>query len=277
MDPAQKIGYGIVLGIGLATGLAIARYVPAPAPIDLHADDVLRSRVDVSLALHRALHPFAFSVESERGKVVLRGSVDNPLERQLAQRIAGGVDGVNAVDNRITVEPHRARWLGHTAMVGDARDDRALALAVRAQLRWHRVTRGSHIDVSSQLGHVVLRGSVKSLKERDSAQRIATRTEGVRAVDNQIYVRGRATDRGLALLGDAGRNLGDMWITAQVKSALLYESDVSGLDLRVRTRDGVVLLSGVAANRTELDLAGEIAATVRGVRRVDTRDVTLST
>jgi osmotically-inducible protein OsmY len=68
-----------------------------------------------------------------------------------------------------------------------------------------------------------------------------------------------------------------MWITAQVKSALLYESDVSGLDLRVRTRDGVVLLSGVAANRTELDLAGEIAATVRGVRRVDTRDVTLST
>jgi osmotically-inducible protein OsmY len=276
MDPAQKIGYGMVLGVGLATGLAIARYAPAPDPVDLHADDVLRSRVDVSLALHRALQPFAIAVDAEQGRVVLRGSVDDPLERQLAQRIAKSVDGVRGVDNRIVVEPHRARWLGHTAMVGDGRDDRALALAVRAQLRWHRSTRGSRIDVSSQLGHVVLHGSVKTLSERDIAQRIATRTEGVLSVDNQIDVRGRGAARGLALLGDAGRGLGDIWITAQVKSALLYESDVSGLDLRVRTRDGVVPLSGVAANRTELDLAGEIAATVRGVRRVDTHDVRLS-
>jgi osmotically-inducible protein OsmY len=276
MDPGRKFGFGIVLGVGLATGLAIARYVPGPEPTDLHADDVLRSRVDLSIALHRALQPFALDVEAEQGRVVLRGSVDNPLERRLAQRIARSVDGVQAVDNRIVVEPHRARWLGHTAMVGDGRDDRALALAIRAQLRWHRVTRGSSIEVSSQLGHVALQGSVRTLRERDVAQRIATRTEGVQSVDNRVDVRGRGGARGLALLGDAGRNLGDVWITAQVKSALLYEPEVSGLDLRVRTRDGVVLLSGVAANRTELDLAGEIAATVRGVRRVDTRDVTLS-
>jgi osmotically-inducible protein OsmY len=275
MDPAQKIGYGIVLGVGLATGLAIARYAPE-SETAWHADEALRSRVDVSLALHRSLQPFTLRVDVEQGRVLLQGSVDDPLERQLAQRIARSVDGVRAVDNHIAVEPHRARWLGHTAMVGDARGDRALALAVRAQLRWHRVTRGSHIDVHSELGHVVLRGSVRTLSERDIAQRIATRTEGVHSVDNRIDVRGHGAARGLALLGDAGRNLGDIWITAKVKSALLYESDVSGLDLRVRTRDGVVLLSGVATNRTELDLAGEIAATVRGVRRVDTQDVKLS-
>jgi osmotically-inducible protein OsmY len=38
-----------------------------------------------------------------------------------------------------------------------------------------------------------------------------------------------------------------------------------------------VILSGLAANRTEIDLASEIAAAIHGVRRVDTHYVDLST
>jgi hyperosmotically inducible periplasmic protein len=279
MEHASRSGYGLILGIGLAMGFALAQYAPAPAPApSLASDDALRSRVDLSLSLHRALRPFAIDVGVRQGRVVLSGSVDDPMERELAGRIAGGIDGIRVVDNRLVVEPDRARWLVHTAMTGEHDiDDRALQLAVRAQLRWHRSTQDAPILVRSRDRHIVLAGTVDTLRQRDAAQRIAARTVGVQSVDNRLEVRGLGAGAPLAAFGNFGRELADAWITTKVRTALLYESNVRGLDLRVRTSDGVVILSGLAANRTEIDLASEIAAAIHGVRRVDTHYVDLST
>lgn len=60
----------------------------------------------------------------------------------------------------------------------------------------------------------------------------------------------------------------DTWITSKVKSSLLADSAVSGLDITVETNQGVVSLSGVVTTDAERDKAVEIAKGIKGVTSV---------
>ena len=60
----------------------------------------------------------------------------------------------------------------------------------------------------------------------------------------------------------------DTWITSKVKSSLLADSDVSGLDITVETNKGVVALSGVVTTDAERDKAVGIAKGIKGVKSV---------
>lgn len=67
----------------------------------------------------------------------------------------------------------------------------------------------------------------------------------------------------------AGEAVGDAWITTKVKSKLLADGDVSGLDISVETRNNVVYLSGEAESQTQVTRASELARDTEGVTRVD--------
>lgn len=66
----------------------------------------------------------------------------------------------------------------------------------------------------------------------------------------------------------AGTVLDDTVITTKVKTALLADSDVKGLQINVETTDGVVTLSGTVDNQEQIDHAGKIAQDVQGVKSV---------
>lgn len=66
----------------------------------------------------------------------------------------------------------------------------------------------------------------------------------------------------------AGQIVDDTVITTKVKSALLADSDVKGLDVVVETSKGVVSLSGAVNNQTQIDRAAKIAGDVEGVHSV---------
>lgn len=66
----------------------------------------------------------------------------------------------------------------------------------------------------------------------------------------------------------AGQMVDDTVITTKVKSALLADSDVKGLDVVVETSKGVVSLSGAVNNQTQIDRAAKIAGDVEGVNSV---------
>jgi hyperosmotically inducible protein len=63
----------------------------------------------------------------------------------------------------------------------------------------------------------------------------------------------------------------DTWITTKVKAELLATKDVSGLDIKVETVNGVVSLSGDVDTQAEVDRAVATARKVDGVTRVDNR------
>ena len=76
----------------------------------------------------------------------------------------------------------------------------------------------------------------------------------------------------LMLAGDkmdkAGDAVSDTWITSKVKSTFVADSNLSALDIKVETNQGVVSLSGVVATDAERDLAIAKTKEIEGVRDV---------
>jgi len=65
-----------------------------------------------------------------------------------------------------------------------------------------------------------------------------------------------------------GMEVDDSVATAAVKSALLKDTGLNSLDIKVETRKGEVQLSGFVDSQTQLDRAIEIAKGVDGVKGV---------
>lgn len=66
----------------------------------------------------------------------------------------------------------------------------------------------------------------------------------------------------------AGEVIDDTWITTKVKAAFVEDKTVSALNIQVETFRGTVQLSGFANSAAEIQRAGEIARSIRGVKDV---------
>jgi hyperosmotically inducible protein len=69
----------------------------------------------------------------------------------------------------------------------------------------------------------------------------------------------------------AEKAIDDSMITAKVKSALLADATVKGLQINVDTVGGTVTLTGTAASNTERTQAERVATSIEGVRGVVNR------
>ena len=78
----------------------------------------------------------------------------------------------------------------------------------------------------------------------------------------------------------AGRTTGevvdDATITTEVKAKLLADDLTKGIAVTVQTFEGTVTLIGAVDTREQMNKAGQIARSVKGVRKVDNR-LTLKT
>ena len=66
----------------------------------------------------------------------------------------------------------------------------------------------------------------------------------------------------------AGEVVSDTWITSKVKSTFLADKNLSALDIKVETNQGVVALSGTVKSEAERDLAITKAEGIKGVTAV---------
>lgn len=81
-----------------------------------------------------------------------------------------------------------------------------------------------------------------------------------------LFVAGCAHHQGHERTG--GEVIDDSAITTKVKSALLAEKDVNSFDIKVKTFEGVVQLSGFVDSQWQIDKAVQTAASVNGVLKV---------
>jgi hyperosmotically inducible protein len=68
-----------------------------------------------------------------------------------------------------------------------------------------------------------------------------------------------------------GTEIDDTVITTKVKSALLKDTGLESLDIKVETRKGVVQLSGFVDSQNQMDRAMAVAQGVDGVSNVDNK------
>ncbi len=225
-----------------------------------------------AFALNRHLSPFAIDVDIEHGVATLTGEVESDVERDLAEQVALGVEGVTEVDNRLQVSGEEVQRQADSERSFSARiNDATTTATVKSKLLWNRNTEGLDIKVSTRNGIVTLEGQAQSDAASELAERLARNTEGVRQVDNQLKVTAEAgtAERAREQVDNAGSAISDAWITSKVKSSFLFSSSLDGLDISVDTREGNVTLSGQAASEAEKSLAIETAENIRGVRDVN--------
>ena len=228
-----------------------------------------------AFALNRHLSPFAIDVDIESGVATLTGEVESDVDRDLAEQVALGVEGVTKVDNQLRVSGEDVqRSADSDRSFSNRFNDATTTATVKSKLLWNRNTEGLDIKVSTRDGVVTLDGEANSAASSELAERLARNTDDVRRVENNLNVSGdgadnATTDKVRDRADDAGGAISDAWITSKVKSSFLFSSNLSGLDISVDTEDGQVTLSGQVANDTEKSLAVETAENIRGVRGVN--------
>ena len=256
--------------------------VLALGPMSAHAADGDMSRqltearqegsVWTAFALNRHLSPFQIDVEIENGVAILTGEVESEVERDLAEQVALGVEGVSKVDNQLRVSGEDVqRHAENDRSFSNRFNDATTTATVKSKLLWNRNTEGLDINVSTRNGVVTLEGQAENEAASELAERLARNTEGVRQVENNLAVSGEPgrADRTKDKVDEAGGAISDAWITSKVKSSFLFSSNLDGLDISVDTSNGNVSLSGQVANDTEKALAVETAENIRGVRDVN--------
>ncbi|MGO4762081.1 BON domain-containing protein [Cupriavidus sp. 2KB_3] len=67
----------------------------------------------------------------------------------------------------------------------------------------------------------------------------------------------------------AGEAMSDTAITTKVKAGLLDQKNLTSTHIHVRTREGVVRLTGSVPSTTERQMATEVAKSVSGVTKVE--------
>ncbi|MDD4864966.1 MAG: division/outer membrane stress-associated lipid-binding lipoprotein [Alishewanella agri] len=167
------------------------------------------------------------------------------LQGCAAAVVAGGATAVTAANDRRTL--------------GSQIDDNGIVIKARRALSQDGLTaKGSNINVTSYNGVVLLTGQTASEQVKDQAQRLVQDIPSVKQVHNQIRL-GNNTS-----LTTRTR---DSWISTKVKSQLLADEQVSGLNIRVITENQEVFLMGLVGG-AEADKAVDIARNVEGVVRV---------
>lgn len=119
---------------------------------------------------------FNVDVESEYGRVTLRGEVDNLKAKRAAADTARNTVGVNSVTNRIKVR------------LTDTPEDDWITDHIRDALFRSPYTESYEISVSVDSGIVTLSGDVETYFEKSQAEDIASRVQGVIWVDNDLRV-----------------------------------------------------------------------------------------
>jgi osmotically-inducible protein OsmY len=137
------------------------------------------SEIAEEIALERqgnAWIPPSVKVEVRNGKVTLRGYVPWSYQRDEAARAIRDLAGVRAVSNLIEVEPPADR------NADDIEERIEQAISRTADLD------ANSISVTKDNGVIRLEGSVGSLAERRTAQRVAESAPGVKEVENDIVI-----------------------------------------------------------------------------------------
>lgn len=177
---------------------------------------------------------------------------------------------------RMMILPLMALWLGGCAGVAvgagatagvAAYEERGietaakdLKLEVQVVDNWYKYDNALPVKLGVEVyeGRALLTGVVSDPKVSADAAAMAWKVEGIKEVINEIQV---AEESAVDLARDS-------WITAQLKSKLLFDDKIAAINYVVETVNGIVYLIGIGQNQEEVDRVIAHARTINYVRRV---------
>lgn len=235
-------------------------------------DGLITSKTKLSLWTMGGVRSSAVHVDTSVGVVTLYGQVPSAAARVRAGKRAASLEGVRSVNNLLQVVP--AREVA-------SRKDTDISDDVQMALRSDAALKDSQILIKSvEKGVVLLTGSATSYGDHLHAITVIDRVAGVRRIATEVKMPNdyRADERvtfvpavapdDVKILGARG-GANDARISMAVKLRLLTAAQIPSNGMSVDTEDSVVTLFGIVPGNDVRTAAGEIAAKVDGVTRVD--------
>ncbi|MGE0126524.1 MAG: BON domain-containing protein [Blastocatellales bacterium] len=168
-------------------------------------DAILTAKVKTQMTADGRVSPTRVNVDTLNSDVTLKGEVPTQQEKDAAEQAARSVEGVRSVSNQIVVNPAVAgaglptgeemkrqaeKAIGGVGQEVKKEASEALLLgAITARLA---AAGYSNVKVGIEQGVATLRGEVASEKDRIAVEAIVEKIEGVKQINNQLTVRGRA-------------------------------------------------------------------------------------
>ena len=146
-------------------------------------DTFITSKVKDAFAAEPTVNLFDVEVETFKGVVQLKGTVDTPEQAQKAGEIAAGVKGVKSVQNNIIVKVVKQE------SPEEYIDDSVISAKIRAALVADLTISASDVKVEVYREVVQLSGFVDTAEQAQKAGEIAAGVKGVKSVQNNIAVK----------------------------------------------------------------------------------------
>lgn len=145
-------------------------------------DSWITAKTKMSLAGDGRVNGRQVSVNTENGKVMLRGKVDNEEAKTAAEEIAKGIENVKDVKNELqVVAPSRREAVEDKDDVITARVNKAFSK--------DKALRKASLGVLTNAGVVTLTGEVPDLMTSADASWEAWKVSGVKSVKNDLTLK----------------------------------------------------------------------------------------
>jgi hyperosmotically inducible protein len=154
------------------------------APPSANSDAWLRDKVKVTLLFHRSVSAGTTEVDVKDGIVTLRGDAASQAQKELTTEYAKDVEGVQDVNNEMTVTKISKK----KRTVGEKIDDASITAQVKMTLLYHRSTSALNTKVTTKKGVVTLGGKAGNAAEMNLATKFANDVNGVKGVKNRMTI-----------------------------------------------------------------------------------------
>jgi osmotically-inducible protein OsmY len=144
------------------------------------SDETIQEAVGAAILHDPRLTSYMILVAVDHGKVTLTGEVDNLMAKRLASDETSQIQGVQKIFNRLLVHPN-----GKPA-------DREIADNARAAFQRDPILAHGKVQVAVQDGQAVLSGTADSDFEKDHAQELVSRLNGIVSVKDDIKLNPRS-------------------------------------------------------------------------------------
>jgi hyperosmotically inducible protein len=167
---------------GAAAMLAGAMFMAGCHNQPAHPDE--KSAVTNSLGSN-SLSNVSVSQDQDKGVMTLTGDVDSQDMKAQAETLAKQAAPDYTISDEIGVRPPGASEAGSVASSRDS----AIEDNFKASLKEHKVLDDQSIHYSAKNGTLVLKGSVKTVKQKEEAGKLAKKVPNVQQVVNEIEVK----------------------------------------------------------------------------------------
>lgn len=175
----------ILLPAALVTALFSTSAIAANNWEKESMDAWIDGKAEATILFNGNLDSFDINTDVQDGIVTLSGSVDNKIERELAEELILGIDGVSDVENRLTVIN---KDMKDDSEIANNFKDAKISTVITSRLLFESEVSGTAIDVDVDDRVVTLNGELSSEAERDLAITIAENTADVKSVKDNIKI-----------------------------------------------------------------------------------------